>query len=61
MGTDIAPGRYNVTPAVSSAYYARLDTDLEIIDSNISEGNVIAIVDRSDWALSCTATIAPMP
>lgn len=61
VGTDIAPGRYNVTPAGSSAYYARLDADLEIIDNNISEGNVIAIVDPGDWALSYTGTIAPMP
>jgi hypothetical protein len=61
VGTDIAAGRYNVTPAGSSAYYARLDADLEIIDNNISEGNVIAIVDPGDWALSYTGTIAPMP
>jgi hypothetical protein len=61
VGTDIAPGRYNVTPAGSSAYYARLDANLEIIDNNISEGNVIAAVDPGDWALSYTGTIAPMP
>jgi hypothetical protein len=61
VGTDIAPGRYNVAPAGSSAYYARLDADLEIIDNDISEGNVIAIVDPGDWALSYTGTIAPMP
>jgi len=46
VGTDIAPGRYNITPAGSSAYFARLDANLGIIDNNISEGNVIAVVDR---------------
>lgn len=60
MGTDIAPGRYNITPAGSSAYFARLDANLGIIDNNISEGNVIAVVDPADWALSYTGTITPM-
>jgi hypothetical protein len=61
VGTDIAPGRYNVTPAGSNAYFARLDADLGIIDNNISEGNVIAVVDPADWALSYTGTITAMP
>ena len=61
VGTDIAPGRYNVTPAASSAYFSRLDANLEIIDNNLSEGNVIAVVDPADWALSYTGTIQVMP
>jgi hypothetical protein len=61
VGTDIAPGRYNVTPAGSNAYFARLDADLGIIDNNLSEGNVIAVVDPADRALSYTGTITPMP
>jgi hypothetical protein len=61
VGTDIAPGRYNVTPAGSSAYFARLDTNLEIIDNDLSEGNVIAVVDPGDWALSYSGTIEAMP
>jgi hypothetical protein len=61
VGIDIAPGPYNVTPAGSSAYFARLDTNLEIIDNNLSEGNVIAVVDPGDWALSYTGTIQAMP
>jgi hypothetical protein len=61
VGTDIAPGRYNITSAGSSAYFARLDTNLEIIDNNISEGNVIAVAEPGDWALSYTGTIPPMP
>jgi hypothetical protein len=46
IGTDIAPGRYNITSAGTSAYFARLDANLEIIDNNLSEGNVIAVVER---------------
>jgi hypothetical protein len=60
-GTDIAPGRYNITSAGSSAYFARLDASLEIIDNNLSDGNVIALVEPGDWALSYTGTIEPMP
>jgi hypothetical protein len=60
-GTDIAPGRYNVTAAGSSAYFARLDADLGIIDNNISHGNVIAVVQPGDRALSYTGAIQPLP
>ncbi|MGH9192113.1 MAG: hypothetical protein ACRDZ0_06520 [Acidimicrobiales bacterium] len=61
VGTDSASGRYNVTSAGSSAYFARLDVNLEIIDNNLSEGNVIAVVEPNDWALSYTGTIQAMP
>lgn len=61
VGTDIPAGRYNVTGAGRSAYFARLDANLEIIDNNLSEGNVIAVVDPSDWAFSYTGTLASMP
>ena len=61
VGTHIAPGRYNITSAGSSADFARLDANLEIIDNNLSEGNVIAVVDPADWALSYTGTIQVMP
>ncbi|HEV7757952.1 MAG TPA: hypothetical protein VGO78_03145, partial [Acidimicrobiales bacterium] len=61
VGTDIAPGRYNVTSAGTSAYAARLSADGEIIDNDLSEGNVIVIVQEGDWALSYTGAIAPMP
>jgi hypothetical protein len=55
MGVAVPIVRLNrVTPAGSSAYFARLDADLGIIDNNISEGNVIAVVDSTDWALSYT-------
>ena len=60
-GTDIAAGRYNISAAGSSAYFARLDANLEIIDNNLSEGNVIAVVESGDWALSYTGTIEAMP
>lgn len=61
IGTDIAPGRYNITSAGTSAYFARLDANLEIIDDNLSEGNVIAVVEPSDWALSYSGAVQAMP
>lgn len=61
VGVDLPPGRYNITAAGTGAYYARLDGELEIIDNNISEGNVIAVVQPGDWALSYTGTIEAMP
>jgi hypothetical protein len=61
IGTDLPAGRYNITPAGSSAYYARLDADRGIIDNNISDGNVIAVVQPGDWALSYTGAIEAMP
>jgi hypothetical protein len=61
VGVDIAPGRYNITSAGSSAYFARLDANGEIIDNNLSDGNVIAVVEPGDWALSYTGTIQAMP
>jgi hypothetical protein len=61
VGTDVAPGRYNITSAGSSAYFARLDSNLEILHNNLSEGNVIALVEPGDWALSYTGTIQAMP
>ena len=42
------------------AYYARLDANGEIIDNNISDGDVIVIVAAGDWALSITGTITPL-
>jgi hypothetical protein len=59
VGTDIAPGRYRVTPTQGSAYYARLDADGEIIDNNLSEGAVIALVSASDWAFTFSGKLEP--
>lgn len=59
VGTDIQPGRYNVEG--EGAYFARLDAGGEIIDNNISDGNVIAIIQPGDWAFTYTGVITPMP
>jgi hypothetical protein len=37
VGLDIKPGRYRITPPASSAYFARLDDTLDIIDNNLSD------------------------
>lgn len=58
---DIQPGRYRITPTDRSAYFARLDETGDIIDNNISDGQVIVIVDQSDWALTFDGKIEPMP
>ena len=57
---DIQPGRYRVSGTDGMAYFARLDTNGEIIDNNISDGDVIVIVAAGDWALSITGTITPL-
>ena len=57
---DIQPGRYRVAGTDGMAYYARLDANGEIIDNNISDGDVIVIVAARDWALSITGTITPL-
>jgi hypothetical protein len=61
VGVDIPAGRYNISADGTSAYYARLGANRDIIDNNISDGNVIAVVQDSDWALTYTGTIGAMP
>lgn len=53
VGYDIEPGRYRVSPEASgeTTYWARLDDTLDIIDNNLSEGDLIVIVNESDYAL----------
>jgi hypothetical protein len=59
---DLAPGRYRINPPEgSTAYWARLDASMEIIDNDLSEGQLIVIVDTSDWALRFTGTIEAFP
>jgi hypothetical protein len=58
VGIDIQPGQYRVTPETgSTAYFARLDANGEIIDNNLSEGQLIAQIAESDWAFSFTGTL----
>lgn len=56
VGTDIQPGRYRITG--DSAYFARLQCNNDIIDNNLSEGSVIAVVDKSDCYLNFSGEIA---
>lgn len=59
VGIDISPGTYRITPATEgdSAYWARLDESGDIIDNGLSEGQLIAIVQPSDWAFSFTGAL----
>lgn len=57
VGADIAPGQYRVTATGSSAYAARLDATLEIIDNDLNQGSVIVIVEPGDFALSYSGTL----
>lgn len=45
---DIQPGRDRISGTDGMAYYARLDVNGEIIDNNISAGDVIVIVAAGD-------------
>lgn len=55
VGVDIQPGQYRVSG--SSAYAARLDGNLEIIDNDLSDGSVILMVDPSDAYFKFSGTL----
>lgn len=61
VGVDIAPGRYNLAPSGATAYFERLDATGDVIDDDISERGVIALVEQTDWAFSYSGTLTPMP
>lgn len=58
VGTDIAPGRYRISG--DSAYFARLECNNEIIDNNLSDGSVIAVVKDSDCYLNFSGEITKL-
>ncbi len=59
---DIQPGRYRVTAEGDrSAYWARLDETLDIIDNDLGDGQRIVIVEETDFALEISGTIEPLP
>lgn len=58
---DIQPGRYRITPTDGTAYFSRLDANGEIIDNNIGDGQLIVIVEPTDWAIQITGSIEPLP
>lgn len=60
VGPDIVPGRYRVLPDGGSAYWARLDSSLEIIDNNISDGQLIVDIREGDFAVNISGTLEPM-
>jgi hypothetical protein len=62
VGPDIAPGQYRVLPDTTSgsAYWARLDRNHEIIDNNLSEGQLIVDVQPGDYLLNFTGTLERM-
>jgi hypothetical protein len=62
VGYDVEPGRYRITPVDGvSAYWARLDDTMDIIDNDLGDGQLIVIVNESDWALEISGTIEPLP
>ena len=62
VGVDIQPGRYRVTAIGDrSAYAARLDGTLDIIDNNLSDGSVLMIVNESDFAFTFTGMLELVP
>lgn len=62
VGYDIEPGRYRVSPAGGrSAYWARLDETLDIINNDLGDGQLIVIINESDFAIQITGTIEPLP
>lgn len=63
VGYDIQPGRYRISPAATSdsTYWSRLDRTMDIIDNNLSDGQLIVTVNSSDWALQYTGEISELP
>jgi hypothetical protein len=56
VGYDLQPGRYRIAKA-QGAYFARLDAKGEIVDNDLNDGSVIAVVRPTDWALKFDGTI----
>lgn len=64
VGYDLEPGRYEVLNGghPEGTYWARLDDDLGIIDSEASDfGTVEVVVEASDFALEFKGTLRKIP
>lgn len=61
VGYDLAPGRYRVIPLAGTAYWARLNAELEILDNDLGDGQLIVNVRDSDFALEFRGTLEPLP
>jgi hypothetical protein len=59
VGVDIKAGRYKITPVEGGGgtYWARLDKNFELIDNNVSDGQLIAIVKSTDYAFTFTGEV----
>lgn len=60
VGYDLAPGRYRVIPLAGTAYWARLNAELEILDNDLGDGQLIVNVRGSDFALEFRGTLEPL-
>lgn len=63
VGYDLEPGRYEVLPGdhPEDPYWARLDDELEIIDSGTGVGIQEVIVEASDFALKFKGSLRLIP
>jgi hypothetical protein len=63
VGYDLEPGRYEVFPGdyPDSPYWARLDDDMEVIDSESGVGTLEVIVEASDFAFEFKGFLRRIP
>jgi hypothetical protein len=63
VGYDLEPGRYEVLPGdhPEDPYWARLDDEMEIIDSGSGAGIQEVIVEASDFALKFKGSLRLIP
>lgn len=57
VNIDIQPGLYRVTNPGGSAYGARLDAELDIIDNELSDGSILLRVASTDFAFQFTGQL----
>jgi hypothetical protein len=62
VGYDLEPGRYQVLPnGFLAPYWARLDDEMEIIDSGTGDGTLEVIVEASDFAFEFEGVLRRIP
>ncbi|MEM9652258.1 MAG: hypothetical protein AAGA65_09200 [Actinomycetota bacterium] len=57
VGADIEPGQYRVSNPGGSAYGARLDSTLDILDNDLNDNSVILTIRETDFAFSISGTL----
>jgi len=51
VGIDLEPGRYRLTPLEGEiGYWARLGEGWDILDNDLGDGQLIAVIRSTDWA-----------